>query len=558
MTKKKKVHRIKKRRKTRWVIFFFLFLFLIVALGGCWVRNYLPTRLSAELKDNLSATLDPLGQDLYHIETEEIEADAFYQNLTLPYISVKPKPHVFDSAGFADIPNTIVRFTIKNAQLSTDGLISMVRRKKTLKFSDLSFPDISATVYQNPVGKDMNDHQDSTLVEQVIIKDLDLHVNDFLQTHLYDTAFTLLSLSEATVKGDLSMMFKEGDSLPHVDFKDQLLSVQDLLFQNFDDIYYLSVDSLSYSTQHSQMDLHGLRVQPRFTNSQVLKKIQWQTDIIKTQISSLSFHPFSLEDIINSKQLIVDHVRINDGSIDVFRDRGLPFDTLKRPPMPVERIMNAPLTVKLDSISLENIDVVYTELPENADEAGKVPFRKLNAGIFNMTNDKQAIQMDSLMRIEAKAFVFGSPLLQAKFTYDLTSDRGVYSAKGSLSEFDFDLINPAIFPLTGMEIKSGEHQYTSFSFQGDHERTTGQVKMEYKDLEINLMPGKDNILSNAANWAGKRLVYYADNPENGQELRTGEIDFERNKTRFVFHYWWKSYFSGIKDAAMRENIIMGD
>ncbi|MFP4288331.1 MAG: hypothetical protein ACLFQS_03660 [Bacteroidales bacterium] len=510
------------------------------------------------MKDNITSVLDPFDQNLYDIETERVKADAFYQNVTIPYISVKPKAHVFDSAGFADIPKTIFRFTIKNAELSTDGLISAVRRKEKLKFSNILFPDIAVTVYQNPVGQDMGDNQDTTLIQGVVIQNLDLHIKEFLHVPLYDTTFTLLTFSNTSAKGEFSATFPEGDSLPKLDFKDQIVSANDLLFQNFDDIYNLSVDSFYYDNQRSQLDLKGINVKPRFDNDEVISKIQWQTDIIRTRISSLSFYPFSLADVINQKQLFLDHIDIKGGIIDVFRDRTLPFDTLKRPPMPVERIMNAPLTLKLDTISIENIDVVYTELPENAEEAGEVPFRNLKADLFNMTNQRQAIQSDSLMRIEAEAFVFGSALLKAGFVYDLTSDRGVYNANGSLSDFDMDIINPAVFPLTGLKILSGDHRETSFSYQGDNDHTTGQVKMVYQNLEINLLPGKSDFISNTANWAGKKLVYYAENPQNGEELRIGEIDFERDKTRFVFHYWWKSYYSGIKDTAMRGNIIMGN
>jgi hypothetical protein len=33
-----------------------------------------------------------------------------------------------------------------------------------------------------------------------------------------------------------------------------------------------------------------------------------------------------------------------------------------------------------------------------------------------------------------------------------------------------------------------------------------------------------------------------------EEERTGTISFERDKTRSIFNYWWKSLFSGIKSA----------
>jgi hypothetical protein len=74
--------------------------------------------------------------------------------------------------------------------------------------------------------------------------------------------------------------------------------------------------------------------------------------------------------------------------------------------------------------------------------------------------------------------------------------------------------------------------------------------MLYTDLDIILEPERSELRQTIGDWAGRNILYYPSNPHDNTE-RKGEIYFERDPSRFVFHYWWQCYLSGIKNTVQR-------
>ena len=82
------------------------------------------------------------------------------------------------------------------------------------------------------------------------------------------------------------------------------------------------------------------------------------------------------------------------------------------------------------------------------------------------------------------------------------------------------------------------------------ESASGEVLVEYRDLKVKFL-NKDNPDNNGLKEGVKNFIAntFAINSNNtGNDAETGEIDFEREKNKSIFAYWWKSLLSGLKDV----------
>jgi hypothetical protein len=65
-----------------------------------------------------------------------------------------------------------------------------------------------------------------------------------------------------------------------------------------------------------------------------------------------------------------------------------------------------------------------------------------------------------------------------------------------------------------------------------------------KDKQTHKTKFKEDVLSFLVN----RIIIKKDNPLKNKEVRVTNINYERNRQRFIFNYTWKSLLSGIKPA----------
>jgi hypothetical protein len=92
-----------------------------------------------------------------------------------------------------------------------------------------------------------------------------------------------------------------------------------------------------------------------------------------------------------------------------------------------------------------------------------------------------------------------------------------------------------------------------FDFIADNSISKGKLIMIYNGLNIEFKnkqnegaPGiKERLISFVANW---KII--DSNPAEGEEIRVGRIEHERDPERFLFNYVAKSILSGVKTSIL--------
>jgi hypothetical protein len=100
-------------------------------------------------------------------------------------------------------------------------------------------------------------------------------------------------------------------------------------------------------------------------------------------------------------------------------------------------------------------------------------------------------------------------------------------------------------------VQSGNLNNLYFKFTYTDKVSNGRVTINYEDLKIDGLKKEKNPVINDLKTLLINTVLKNDKDKSvPMEKRTGTIEFERDRQRQIFNYWWKSLFSGIKSSVL--------
>jgi hypothetical protein len=177
-----------------------------------------------------------------------------------------------------------------------------------------------------------------------------------------------------------------------------------------------------------------------------------------------------------------------------------------------------------------------------------VTLEKLNASLDHLTN-RDHFPDHKQATLKVTSYLMGKGLIKAEFSLPYSKAQ-VYNAKGSLSGLSLYRLNPMLENIAFVSVTSGKLKQLSFNFDYTDLKSKGTVMINYEDLKINSLtkekdPEKNEFMSFVVNTILKKDK----NEDLDKGRRMGTIDFERDRRRAIFHYWWQSVFTGIKSSA---------
>ncbi len=542
------------RKSKKIILTIAVLLVVILAAGAIYLHQKLPAMLTQRVEKELDEQLNPGSSQLYDIDIEQVRISNTFREINFPFIHIRPKKQLFSAEGHDTLPQMLFQVQSIDFSITTDGIIALIRNKERITFNRLRLPGLEVTLFSNPEGKKEKEEDAPSVDQHTGIENLHVYIASLNQRMFSDTSLLILEAKHIEFNGSISHTQHKEDTMANILLKDYNLKAANMGYFPQDDLYSYHCDSIQLSATDSVVNLFSLKLSPLYDKKEFINHLTYQTDRMDVSLEHASLSGFDPNLLINENQLSLSHITLNKCHIGVFRDRNLPLDPLRRPVMPVKLMRTAPLPFFVSEIELNVIDVIYSELPENGTTEGIVPITGIRGSISNFTNMPDFFQKDSMMRINAEGQFFEEAHLTATFDYNLMDMNGGYRARGELTRLDFTRLNPVLMPLVNVKVEDGIHEKNTFHFSGNDIKSTGEIKMYYSGLNITLEPDRSELRQSIVRWAGRNLLYHPSNPANNNELRTGTIDFDRDVTRFVFHYWWKSYLSGIKNTVLRDHV----
>lgn len=495
--------------------------------------------------DKISEALSPDAPALYEVQIDDLSVKNG-ATIFLNGLSIIPDTAMLASLDSAAMPPKILWLDLPHFEVSLKSVVGALFGTSTLNFDGVLIQQAKLKIreiHKKKSTKTGADAENEISIKGLIVEDLEL-----AHQQVGDSSWSRASLKHLKVSCDLIRTKTNGKTTFNLKEERIDLEADHLQFMTLDGLYSIRAERLQAGVD-TALRVVGFRCEPQYSKNDFQQHIPYQSDRIEASIDEVSLFGLAWDSLLNSGSLQMTFAHIGPGELVAYRDRNTPFDESRRPSLPVRLIRELPMTLHVDSLRLDRVDIEYQERPEGQQGVAVIPFNKLSARFYNITNRADRIATDSLLVIRGNTLLFGNPTLSAEFRYNLKTINGQFSVKGTLAEFDMPILNKALEPLMGIPLESGQHERTTFFIHGNDFSATGKIEMYYHTLSVSTGSGS-KILGIAKDALAKSVLYYKENPKNG-DFRIGTVDEERDPKKFVFNYWWLLYKSGVKSSVLR-------
>ncbi|MGD1842715.1 MAG: hypothetical protein ACFB0B_17735 [Thermonemataceae bacterium] len=324
--------------------------------------------------------------------------------------------------------------------------------------------------------------------------------------------------------------------------------------------YHLQADNLQYFMEDydflaprlqllstpNVLTIEDLQVVPKHSRYRLGAKYGHQVTWFKVSQGKVTLRALDWKALLQRK-IQMDAAEVQGAVLEIFRDLRLPSPSKPPTPLPQQMLNELPFSLAIDTVLLAVDRLTYQEHVPEASEAGVVFFTNLRAEAFHVVN-QQLSKKRTYNHLKATAQLYGQGYLQAFFNMPLAGD--VYTAKGAMGNFDLPAINAMATPSENLRIESGRLERLDFQFTYNRTNAWGEVALQYDNLKVQSLtpqaqqPAKVDIFKTLF----MNIGLHKDSSQGDQKKSKGKIQFQRNPQKSVFHYWWKSLLSGIKEA----------
>jgi hypothetical protein len=350
-----------------------------------------------------------------------------------------------------------------------------------------------------------------------------------------DLTFFDVSLNAASLSGTLPFLQSEG-VFRHINYASD------------SGLYALRSTSVQFSSINQTASADSLSLTPLLEADDFFNTVGFRTDRITGFANRVELAGFEVNKFMNSGSLISQSIRLQSPELYLFRNKNYPRrENRAEKPLPQQVLYQIPFPVQADTISIVDAGIRYTEIAEDATDAGYIEFTNLNAQLLNTTNIDSLILQNNNWTLEASTRVMDSGELDVSFHFPLNED--YHTITGRLKEMNAMVLNDALEPIASVRIESGAISTMRFEMRLDKKGAIGFLEVIYEDLKISVLDGetgdknlRSRITSFLANNLKIKKENRADNP------RMGKIAYVREPEKSFFNYWWKSLRTGLKTS----------
>ena len=332
--------------------------------------------------------------------------------------------------------------------------------------------------------------------------------------------------------------------------RDVSLIIQDYARETTDGMYRLQADEINIGTASRSVGLLNFKMQPLLSRQEVLGRFDHATSLATIASDQVSFEGLDFEKLFNHKEWHVQQLDINRPVLEVYREKRLPHDESRRVPPLQKMLFGLDQQIKIDKVAISDGLISYAERSPEANEDGVIDFEQVNVEVQNITNHSQALNSTAPMKMEVDARVMGEGQLNAAFQFATDTTDMDFSVIGTLGPMQLSHFNKILEPAAYVHIKEGKNQNMQFSFSGNQHKATGTMEFRYDDLSVLMIDkekGQAGFDEKLGSFIANAFVLKASNPKS-VFLRIGNIECERDPSRAMVNYWWKSILSGVKSS----------
>lgn len=552
---------IRKKRLSKlwkWVIGIILGL-AIAVFAGLW---YISSRWEPIVKDRLQLVVADASKNLYKIEYSDLNINVLTGSVTLKNLEIIPDSIVYAEMVSQKTADNSV-FKIEIGQLKIRGVrIKQLLVDKVLQVRSVGIEqsDVHLTQYHHKFGDSVPESPAKPLYEvlsatlkNVAVEKLDLNSINFTHVHVHDSV-----TSSSTELKNIRVNIRDIriDSAAHYDkqrffySKSIDLALPGFRYETHDSIHYVAFDTVFYHSHDSTLIVKNFKFEPLISRTAYHQRLGKAKDLIKLEFKTLRFEKLDPNAFIENNILSARFLKIDSGNLDVSNDLRYPrIMTSKIGKAPHQKLMKVNQRIHIDSIAVNAVDISYAEISGKYHKEGKITFNKATGMLYNVTNDTGQLTKDKWMRADLTALLMNTGKLHAVFGFDMLSNKGDFTCRGSLGPMKGKVLNRILTPLLNAEVASANIKGVKFDLKGTDYRNWGSFNFDYDDLKINLLGtesdgerNKKGLISFVAN----QFLVHSSNPDSKGKYLIARINYKRPPEYSYFKALWKSLLEGIK------------
>ncbi len=514
--------------------------------------------VGAILTNKIENSLDKRSTNQYVIKVGKSRVNLFTMTIILKDITITP-----DSAYLSNLTSN----SIKHADIYKLKVpLLRIRNISLIKLISNKFIDVNHFVIKNthlevytdgksvpqkaekPKKKPILFNLDSIplpgigggFIGKIAIVDFAVNI---INVNRSDTVFSASSLILSL--DDITLLKNESDSASfRLNLKDVVFKMSNEKFRLPGGKYILKFDEMSFNMNEQSMVLGNISIKPRWNRAKMVGLSKFQYEIFDVEIENAKISSINLREIIKEAKIYLTHVDVENMNLNIFKDKRNPFDESKRPKLPQQMLKSLKQELNIDSITINNSRLVYSERHELMKEPMKVALGNFNVVVKNITSVFDSIIDGEVMTIALSAKLQETIPMNIDIAFPMKSTVDTFMFAGYLGGGDMKIFNPIVLPAIGLKFESGILDKINFSANANPTYSIGKMTMLYHDLQGDVQR-KDMLESNKfLSWVANSVII-RNNPAKDKGPRTVPLYFERVEYKGLGNFLWKTLQSGI-------------
>ena len=339
--------------------------------------------------------------------------------------------------------------------------------------------------------------------------------------------------------------------------KDARLRVYNFSTNLPDSLNKVSFDTLLVSNGTSEVRISNLRYTPLFSKKEYGKKAGFQADLKNLLVKQVTFSQINLADLINEKAIECKKISITDGTLDLYKDKQLPYPIDRRIPMLQERIRNTRIPLSIDTIQITNLNIDQTTLQSSGQLEGSISFDNTNGTITNITNDSTKLKKDFMLKAAASTKIMGKGDLRANFAFNMFDPDDQFFFDARLGAMDAQEFNNILEATAFVSVKSGKIKSINLQATANSSYAYGNMQFLYSNLKVETY-NKKNLKTKGMgvtlkSFFANTFVVKKNNSKYRLFGRRGSMYYERDPSRISLDYAAKTALSGVVSSIGARN-----
>ncbi|WP_313262052.1 hypothetical protein [Sphingobacterium sp.] len=557
----------------KWIIGIIAVLILaILGIGWYYSRNWKPI-----VEEKLKETVSKATNGLYSLKYDDLDLNVALGNVTLKNAELIPDSAIYRKMVLTkEAPNSRYHIKLSALKVRRFNIWDVIKNRK-LYIKEINFdsPDIHMISERHAYNDTIQPQQSKTLYDN--IKDVFSSIN-VRDIHIDNVKFKFSKIEEGKSSDIVldSIGIKVHDILvDHASIHDTTrlfytkmveVEVPKFEYELSNGIYKAKFDHLIMNTQDQNVLLTKVEYAPKMSKAAYFKTRNENITMAVMKFDTLRFEKLDFKELIDNQQTIAQHVQIKNGSVSLYNDKRYPKKSISKiGKSPQQQLMKVKQLIRIDTVFVDNVDVLYGEHSAKYNKEGVITFNHAKGTLTNVTNDSTFLVKNKFMRADLQARIMNAGLLKIQFGFDMLSKDGYHTYKGSLGRMQAPAFNKILTPLLNAEIASGNIRSISFNYQANDHRNWGEFRFDYDHLKLNLMnavdPGMSKTKKGVLSFVVNNILINDSNPDVNEKYHIGKVNYKRVPEHTFFKTLWQSLLDGIKQCAgiskEREAKLMG-